>query len=173
MCKTRKPYPAFAKCAGRYDGVQALCRACKAAQYQARKEKHRAACRSWALRNPAAMLAYSAKWRDANRAYLRERDAKRAKERPEIYCAKSAKRRTINARATPAWANHARIAALYECAKHVSRITGVKYHVDHIVPLQSPLVCGLHVEHNLQLLPASDNVRKHNKKWPDMPNGPC
>jgi 5-methylcytosine-specific restriction endonuclease McrA len=45
----------------------------------------------------------------------------------------------------------------------------VKHEVDHIVPLKSPLVCGLHVEHNLQVIPATQNRRKHNRVWPDMP----
>ena len=39
----------------------------------------------------------------------------------------------------------------------------VKYSVDHIIPIQHELVCGLHVEHNLQIIPLIDNIRKHNK----------
>jgi hypothetical protein len=41
--------------------------------------------------------------------------------------------------------------------------------VDHVVPLKSPLVCGLHCEANLELIPANDNFRKGNRHWPDMP----
>jgi hypothetical protein len=68
-----------------------------------------------------------------------------------------------NAEATPAWAVQWKIRWIYA----VARLTGRS--VDHIVPLGHPLVCGLHVEHNLQLMSVEDNCRKGNRSWPDMP----
>ena len=58
--------------------------------------------------------------------------------------------------ATPSWANKPIIKSFYaQCPKG--------YHVDHIVPLNGELVCGLHVENNLQYLLAKDNIEKSNK----------
>jgi hypothetical protein len=71
--------------------------------------------------------------------------------------------------ATPTWANNDIISSMYHLAAIYSEALGEKFHVDHIVPLQSKLVCGLHVEHNLQIIPAKDNLSKHNRHWPDMP----
>lgn len=74
-----------------------------------------------------------------------------------------AKRRTMQRRATPTWANKSKMQSVYRMA------AGLNLEVDHIVPLHSPLVCGLHWEGNFQLLPALDNMRKGNRQWPDMP----
>lgn len=42
-------------------------------------------------------------------------------------------------------------------------ITGLKWHVDHIVPLQGKQVCGLHKAINFQVIPAELNRKKYNK----------
>lgn len=54
------------------------------------------------------------------------------------------------------------IKLIYEECRALSRGKGL-FHVDHIVPLQHPRVCGLHVPWNLQILTASDNCSKSNK----------
>lgn len=58
--------------------------------------------------------------------------------------------------AMPNWAD-------VESIRDIYKNCPVGYHVDHIIPLNNSLVCGLHVPENLQYLPASDNISKSNK----------
>lgn len=80
-----------------------------------------------------------------------------------------AKRRASKLQATPLWANEFFISETYDLATLRTKAFGTPWHVDHIVPLQSKLVCGLHVECNLRVIPGVDNFKKGNRYWPDMP----
>jgi hypothetical protein len=87
---------------------------------------------------------------------------------PEVQRAKTARRRAQKLCATPAWANQDHILFFYEIAKLLSERTGVPRHVDHIVPLRHRKVCGLHCAENLQVLPATTNLIKGNRSWPNQ-----
>ena len=83
--------------------------------------------------------------------------------------AAKAKRRAREKVAIPAWSNLRLVSDFYKTAKGLEMLLGEFYHVDHIVPLNSEIVCGLHCEANLQVIPAIENLSKGNRFWPDMP----
>lgn len=70
--------------------------------------------------------------------------------------------------ATPKWADKGEIKRIYKRSRQLTIETGVQHHVDHIVPLKSKFVCGLHVPANLEPIPATANKAKSNLYWPDM-----
>jgi 5-methylcytosine-specific restriction endonuclease McrA len=76
------------------------------------------------------------------------------------------KRIAAEHQALPVWANLAAIKAIYEEAARLTHVTGIKHEVDHIVPIQSPVVCGLHWEANMQILTKAENRRKSNTLTP-------
>ena len=119
---------------------------------------------------PAYAVARAKKWYSENKRRRRKYDEDRRIEKRQLYRAASQRNRirhpgrknadTAARRAnlvlrTPSWANLNAIKEVYEnCPKG--------YHVDHIVPLRGKTVSGFHVETNLQYLPKTENMRKHN-----------
>ena len=62
--------------------------------------------------------------------------------------------------ATPKWANRLDIKRLYDESACTTKITGIRHHVDHIIPLRGRMVCGLHVPKNLRVVPWHVNLQK-------------
>lgn len=118
------------------------------------EEMRKRCAKAWNEKNKAHRKIVQRKWLEANWAH---------------FTAMKAKRRAQKYQASPAWANNFFISEIYDLARRRTKLWGVKMEVDHIVPLQHPLVCGLHVEHNLQIIPKTANCGKRNLWWPDMP----
>lgn len=99
---------------------------------------------------------------EKSKAVMRDRQ----KDNLPAFAANEAKRRSIKTQRTPEWLTVDDIWIInqaYELAALRTKMFGFKWHVDHIVPLKGNLVSGLHVPWNLQVIPAHENISKHNK----------
>ena len=91
---------------------------------------------------------------------------KHKRENPEIYKALVSVRKRRHRNATPKWITQEQklaIRQLYLRAMELTKLTGERYVVDHIVPLISDEVCGLHVPWNLRVITQEENLKKSNK----------
>jgi 5-methylcytosine-specific restriction endonuclease McrA len=85
---------------------------------------------------------------------------------PELYKALVSVRKRRHRSATPKWITPEQklaIRQLYLQAMQLTKMTGERYVVDHIVPLISDEVCGLHVPWNLRVITQEENLKKSNK----------
>ena len=101
---------------------------------------------------PAEKLrAYRNAWKENNKLQVR---------------ADTKARRRKHREATPKWLSRkqkSEIRQLYQIAITMTQTTGEQYVVDHIVPLRSEEICGLHVPWNLRVITQEENLKKSNK----------
>ena len=91
---------------------------------------------------------------------------KHKKENQDLYKALTSVRKRRHRSATPKWITPEQKLAmrqLYLHAQALTKMTGERYVVDHIIPLISPDVCGLHVPWNLRVITQEENLKKSNK----------
>lgn len=137
---------------------------------EANREKVAAAYAKWVAENPDKKDATRQRWREQNReTYLAScsRSGRKWREsNPEKVTAKTARRRAQLRAAAVEWADPDAMEAFYREARRLTAETGIEHQVDHIDPLQHPLVCGLHNQFNLRVVTADANRRKHNQFSP-------
>jgi len=117
----------------------------------------------WYLRNREAVIknastrplsvkrVYQKAWKDRNVVWVR---------------ADTKARRRKHRQATPPWLTRkqkSEIRQLYQIAITMTKTTGEQYVVDHIWPLRSDRVCGLHVPTNLRVMTRAENLLKSNR----------
>jgi hypothetical protein len=114
-------------------------------------EKVREMANDWGHRNPDKKRAARLRRKEKANAYRREW----IKHRPELTRSQAARRRAALLQRTVLGHDEELRRIYAECPDG--------HEVDHIVPLQAPDVCGLHVPWNLQYLPMRENRAKGNR----------
>jgi 5-methylcytosine-specific restriction endonuclease McrA len=128
-----------------------------------KSEASREAGRRYYKKNKAVVFA-RASARPKHEVYQYKLKYKQAN--PELYKALTSVRKRRHRNATPKWVTTEQkfaMRALYLQAQELTRITGERYVVDHIVPLINDSVCGLHVPWNLRVITQEENLQKSNK----------
>ena len=165
-CESKKDNSLFSKHKGRVDGLSHSCKECtktymtkyradnKESVYNSgvkyrslNKEKCRTESSLWKKANPDNVKANNSRYKRNNKGKVNSDTALR-------YAAKT--------KSTPSWADKELIKDMYIEAQYQNM------QVDHIVPLNSKTVCGLHWEGNMQLLTPKDNMSKGNRYWEGM-----
>lgn len=132
------------------------------AEYRKRTtERHKQYMKDWRLKNATQQAEYRKEYNEANKEYF----IKYRKDHKALINARTRRRQMSLINRTPAWLDATAIAeidSIYEyCA--VLRNSGLRYEVDHVIPLQGKLVSGLHIPENLQVIHEFDNRSKSNK----------
>jgi hypothetical protein len=145
-CKIEKPFSEFHKQPHGKFGLRGKCKVClsKYVTKNARENSQR------------CYLKHSDQRKEYSKQYYRQNI--------DRYFELALRRRDGEKQRTPAWANKAKIKEIYLEKDKLNKEAGfVKYHVDHVVPLNGKLVSGLHVPHNLQIILGSENMSKKNR----------
>jgi 5-methylcytosine-specific restriction endonuclease McrA len=132
--------------------------------YQENKEKIKQDVKKYNESNRESKLEYSRQYYIDNKDSFRMNSKKYWENNPGKRSLDSSKRRAAVKRATPNWLTEEdldRIRTIYLCSKDLRWED--EMHVDHIIPLKGKNVCGLHLPWNLQIITATDNLKKGNK----------
>lgn len=104
-------------------------------------------------------------WYFQNKAHCQEYQRNYRLNNMAKFTAKTVKRAALLKQACPKWITPHMVTDMenvFVLAKATSNFTGVAHNVDHIVPLNSDIVCGLHVPWNLRVTTARFNEQKTN-----------
>ncbi len=181
QCGIKKDVSEFHKHKRKADGLNNICKVCKKKNYYLVADRERARRRKNYRENREKELENNRRWQRENRTESREANKRWRDENPEKM--KASKRNwlknnlaknaasamlyhTSKKNRTPPWLTKEhlkQIEEFYVLSAKLTKETGVRYSVDHIMPLQGKTSSGLHVPWNLQVITMSENSSKGNK----------
>ena len=175
-CQQPKPETDFYANKRMKDGLNTFCILCHKADNVARKAVRRADPefrnaelaykKEYRTRASDAIKQYMEEWRKQNAYHVTAYAKQRHQTHKAYYNFASQKRKIAIQNRTPKWLTDDDFWVIEE-AYHLAHlrfaVTGVKWHVDHKIPLHGARVSGLHTPLNLQVIPAAANQRKTNK----------
>lgn len=132
-----------------------------------KSEASKAAGRRYYQKNRLAVIARAAA---RPHAEVRQYKEKYKEANPELYKALNSVRKRRHRSATPKWVTvdeKKLIRQMYLEAQRLTKLTKERYVVDHVYPLISDQVCGLHTLKNLRIMTQEENLKKSNK-MPDF-----
>ena len=157
-CKVLKSRECFAPNKLTKDKLQSWCRECKNAHDRARratdldyKARRREASKTEEAKKKKKAYRQSEKGRKIVRQNRKQQKQDKARRRNyRTYYKLKAEGRV------PSWVQPKDTLPFYQLADQM----GEEYTVDHIIPLRSKLVCGLHTPSNLQVMTSAGNAWK-------------
>lgn len=148
------------------NGTCSQCNREKVAKWQQNNpEKAAANARLWQQRHPGAASARRKQWYQDNLDRHKATTQAYLTSRPGLRAALSSRARATQLKRTPTWLtadDFWLMDEIYALAQQRTALTGVEWHVDHIIPLRGQNVSGLHTPHNLRVVPALLNLKKGN-----------
>lgn len=167
VCLETKPLSSFYKRKANKDGYDYLCKTCGVKEsrkrYQENPDYYKSISKNFYTKNKEKCKAQHNRWVDENKDYILSYAKVYKKDNRALATSWERVRKGITKKAMPKWANTFFIEEIYALAKLRTKLLGIDFQVDHIIPLRGALVCGLHVENNLQILTKKDNLKKSNK----------
>lgn len=106
--------------------------------------------KAYRLKHPEKIKQRSIEWRTANAEHIKHTNSLR---RQRLKCREAMWDEELTQLVTK---------EAHSLAKLREKLFGFKWHVDHVVPLCGVSVSGFHVWNNLQVIPATLNMKKHN-----------
>ena len=181
-CKVDKPFSEYTKSSVNKNGIRHQCKSCRSISSKAWREnndeRYRSKAKVWRDNNKEHRHKKQVAYCNANKEKInaqqrtlltkfpeRRKAYKRtyAKKHPERLTEVWARKKHVMKERSVAWANTKKIQLYYAASKAMDFFNPCSlHHVDHVLPLRGLSISGLHVENNLQILCATENIQKGN-----------